>query len=115
MSDSIGSEEMNQSTEINRWAFTDLVQKFRPGFIIVWTLDNTGNFFQIHKEYDPYHLPTEGPDKHSRKYYSDCRTCLDNLAYLLENQQEIFAPGHKPRSGCESGGRPHCSCPICWG
>lgn len=27
---------------------------------------------------------------------------------------DVFAPRHK-NSGCDSGGRPHCTCPTCWG
>lgn len=27
---------------------------------------------------------------------------------------EVFAPRHK-NYGCDSGGRPHCTCPTCWG
>lgn len=28
---------------------------------------------------------------------------------------QVVEPNHKPSVGCESGQRPHCSCPICWG
>lgn len=28
---------------------------------------------------------------------------------------DVFAPGHKASSGCESGKRAHCTCPCCWG
>jgi hypothetical protein len=27
---------------------------------------------------------------------------------------DVFAPSHKASERCESGGRPHCTCDVCW-
>lgn len=36
----------------------------------------------------------------------DCTMCMSN---------ENFQPTHQPKARCNSGGRTHCTCPLCWG
>ena len=45
-------------------------------------------------------------------YDPDCRQC----AAILEHPTlDPFMPRHKPGARCQSGRRPHCTCPTCWG
>jgi hypothetical protein len=44
----------------------------------------------------------------------DCASCAE-IAAAAAMGQTPFEPSHYPSAHCESGSRPHCSCPICWG
>lgn len=48
---------------------------------------------------------------------STCQTCAKVFYPHLRRGKkltDIFAPGHKPSSRCESGKRPHCTCDVCF-
>ena len=49
----------------------------------------------------PGKYPPENPDCAECRKYSE--------------EKITFHPRHTPSSYCESGKRPHCTCPICWG
>lgn len=48
-----------------------------------------------------------------------CPKCREQYEYYSNKWQPgdggPFAPSHKSSVFCESGKRPHCTCPICWG
>lgn len=41
-----------------------------------------------------------------------CAGCKE--FYAAEAPSQVFAPGHKAKKKCESGGRPHCTCDACF-
>lgn len=43
----------------------------------------------------------------------DCKTCQEY--FYTHHSLEPFYPRHKPGSMCQSGKKPHCTCPTCWG
>jgi hypothetical protein len=42
----------------------------------------------------------------------DCPGCRE---FYEHPRLDPFAPHHRPGRMCESGKRPHCTCPLCWG
>jgi hypothetical protein len=44
----------------------------------------------------------------------DCPGCKE-FYDTPEYPWAVFAPSHEVRDRCESGLKPHCSCPVCWG
>jgi hypothetical protein len=45
-------------------------------------------------------------------YDPNCEQCR---AIPAHPTLDPFMPRHRPGSRCRSGGRPHCTCPTCWG
>jgi hypothetical protein len=37
-----------------------------------------------------------------------------NCAYCFQNQNDSMMPRHFASDGCESGGRNHCTCEVCY-
>lgn len=55
------------------------------------------------------YLDQHGIDIH-KPAHPDCAECLK-----YAEEKISFHPRHEPSRYCESGKRPHCTCPICWG
>lgn len=56
---------------------------------------------------NPWPPPGAPKKKHFDK---ECDTCVD-----WREKYGDFFPSHDASALCESGGRNHCTCPICWG
>jgi hypothetical protein len=52
---------------------------------------------------------TKPDNRVRRQFVKDCKRCKE-IKFIGG-----FGPHHDPSRGCKSGGREHCSCPICWG
>ena len=42
----------------------------------------------------------------------ECAFCKEH--FYTHPTLQPFAPGHKPKPRCESGGHPHCTCDTCF-
>jgi hypothetical protein len=47
------------------------------------------------------------------QYVKGCKRCEAIQKHAASSGH--LGPHHDPSRGCKSGGREHCSCPVCWG